>query len=174
MNQPNSAHDPVLVDVTGEVIPNGWQLLGDEDNASADGVHVFAFDRALSDLDGLNGHYGVRVAPGDDVRLLLPFLDRIALVEVTFPGFRDGRGYSTACILREAGYTGLLRAAGDVLRDQIFFMLRCGFDEFLVKDKDPAGAVIQAAKRFTTYYQRAADLRRPAWALRPLAQAQES
>jgi uncharacterized protein (DUF934 family) len=48
-----------------------------------------------------------------------PHLDRLALVEVAFPKFRDGRGYSSARILREAGYTGELRAQGDVLVDQI-------------------------------------------------------
>ena len=166
MSQPNSAYDPVLVNLTGDVIPDGWQLLGDDDHPSADGVHVFAFDRALRELDGLNGSYGVRVLPGDDARLLLPFIDRIALVEVAFPGFRDGRGYSTARILREAGYTGLLRATGDVLRDQLFYMMRCGFDEFLIKDADPASAIASAAKRFTTTYQGAADSAQPAWALR--------
>ncbi len=166
MSQPNSSFEPALVTREGEIIPNGWQLLADEDTTGVDGPYVLSFDRALRDLDGLNGHYGVRVTPGNDVRLLEPFLDKITLIEVAFPGFRDGRGYSTARILREAGYTGAIRAVGDVLRDQLFYMLRCGFDEFLVKDKDPAGAITSAAKRFSTTYQSAADSARPTWALR--------
>lgn len=72
----------------------------------------------------------VRIEPGDDARALLPFLDRLALVEVNFPGFGDGRGYSSARILREAGYAGELRAVGDVLIDQLSHMRRCGFDSF--------------------------------------------
>ncbi len=72
----------------------------------------------------------VRIEPGDDARLLLPFLDRLALVEVNFPSFADGRGYSAARILREAGYAGELRAVGDVLIDQLSHMRRCGFDSF--------------------------------------------
>ncbi|MCK0128994.1 DUF934 domain-containing protein [Erythrobacter sp. F6033] len=72
----------------------------------------------------------VRIEPGDDARALLPFLDRLALVEVNFPSFADGRGYSSARILREAGYTGELRAVGDVLIDQLSHMRRCGFDAF--------------------------------------------
>ncbi|MEL6539976.1 MAG: DUF934 domain-containing protein [Pseudomonadota bacterium] len=72
----------------------------------------------------------VRIEPGDDARVLLPFLDRLALVEVNFPSFADGRGYSAARILREAGYTGELRAVGDVLIDQLSHMRRCGFDAF--------------------------------------------
>jgi uncharacterized protein (DUF934 family) len=67
--------------------------------------------------------------PGDDARVLLPHLDRLTLVEVTFPAFRDGRGYSSARILREAGYTRRRCARqGDVLVDQVPYMKRCGFD----------------------------------------------
>ena len=72
----------------------------------------------------------VRVEPGDDARDLIPFLEQLRLVEVDFPSFMDGRGYSAARILREAGYTGELRAVGDVLVDQLFDMRRCGFDAF--------------------------------------------
>ena len=61
----------------------------------------------------------MRIEPGDDARELLPHLDRSGLVEVNFPVFGDGRGYSSARILREAGYTGELRAVGDVLVDQL-------------------------------------------------------
>ena len=72
----------------------------------------------------------VRLEPDDDARALIPHLDRLALIEIAFPKYRDGRGYSSARILREAGYTGELRAQGDVLVDQIAFMKRCGFDSF--------------------------------------------
>ena len=82
-----------------------------------------------SALDQTNAT-GVRIEPGDDARALLPFLDRLALIEVNFPAFGDGRGYSSARILREAGYTGELRAVGDVGIDQLSHMRRCGFDAF--------------------------------------------
>src|SRR3546814_13122288 len=67
---------------------------------------------------------------GDDVRLLLPVLDRVRLVDVDFPRFRDGRGYSSARILRASGYTGEIKATGDVLVDGLLFMRRFGFDSF--------------------------------------------
>ncbi|MCZ8170225.1 MAG: DUF934 domain-containing protein, partial [Brevundimonas sp.] len=70
----------------------------------------------------------VRLEPGDDARDLIPHLDRLQLIEVNFPVFGDGRGYSAARILREAGYQGELRAVGDVLVDQVAFLRRCGFD----------------------------------------------
>ncbi len=167
MSQLNSSYTPALVTEDGALIANPYVLLGDDEALPADGSGVLSFARAVSELDGLNGHYAVRIVPGDDVRLLLSFIEKVKLVEVAFPGFRDGRGYSTARILRESGYTGRLRAVGDVLRDQLFHMLRCGFDEFLVKDKDPAQAIAAAKVRFGTFYQGAADANRPAWALRP-------
>ena len=117
-------------------------------------------------IDGETNATAVRIEPGDDARALLPFLDRIALVEVSFPGYRDGRGYSTARILREAGYRGELRAQGDVLIDQIAFMRRCGFDSFAPERPiDPSAADV-AIDRYTDAYQPAAVGRVVVWALR--------
>ena len=102
----------------------------------------------------------VRIEPGDDARLLLPFLDRLALVEVNFPSFADGRGYSAARILREAGYEGELRAVGDVLIDQLSHMRRCGFDAFA---PDQTLDTDDAARAFATWddvYQTATETRR--------------
>ena len=102
----------------------------------------------------------VRIEPGDDARVLLPFLDRLALIEVNFPSFSDGRGYSAARILREAGYEGELRAVGDLGVDQLSHMRRCGFDAFapdkLLDEED-------AARAFATWenvYQHAFDTHR--------------
>ena len=71
---------------------------------------------------------------------LTPYLDWIALVALVFPTFKDGRAYSQARMLRERhGYRGELRATGQVLRDQLMFLHRAGFDAFEVsKDKDAA------------------------------------
>ncbi|MEW4448561.1 DUF934 domain-containing protein [Qipengyuania sp. JC766] len=108
----------------------------------------------------------VRIEPGDDARDLLPHLDRIALVEINFPSFGDGRGYSAARILREAGFTGEIRAVGDVLVDQIAYMRRCGFDGFDPDSPlDPAD-VEAALSRWPDVYQPAADDRTPIWAKR--------
>lgn len=108
----------------------------------------------------------VRIEPGDDARDLLPHLDRIALVEVNFPSFGDGRGYSAARILREAGYAGELRAVGDVLVDQIAFMRRCGFDAFAPDTPLDSADVEAALNRWPKHYQHAADARRTIPALR--------
>ena len=108
----------------------------------------------------------VRVEAGEDARALLPHLDHISLIEIDFPRFRDGRGYSSAQILREAGYKGELRATGDVLVDQIDHMRRCGFDGFApYAPIDPA--VLEASlNRYQYRYQTAADGAVPVWKLR--------
>ena len=104
--------------------------------------------------------------PGDDARALIPHLDRLRLIEVNFPAFTDGRGYSAARVLREAGYAGELRAVGDVLVDQLAFMRRCGFDAFDPdKALDPEDAKAALA-RWPEVYQPAADGRMPIWAKR--------
>jgi uncharacterized protein (DUF934 family) len=102
----------------------------------------------------------VRIEPGDDARLLLPFLDRLALVEVNFPAFGDGRGYSSARILREAGYTDELRAVGAVLIDQLSHMRRCGFDSFAPDKRLDEDDARRAFATWENVYQRAADGRR--------------
>lgn len=126
-------------------------------------------DEPGTTLDGFldqSNATAVRIEAGEDVRRLLPFLGRLRLVEIAFPTYRDGRGYSAARILREAGYTGELRAAGDVLVDQLWFMRRAGFDSFAPeKALDPA-AVERALNRYASVYQRAADGRPPVWKVR--------
>ncbi len=108
----------------------------------------------------------VRLEPGDDARDLLPFLDRIRLVEVNFPAYTDGRGYSAARILREAGYQGELRAVGDVLIDQLNHMRRCGFDAF-APDRPLNAADAEAAfDRWADVYQATGDGRQAIWAKR--------
>lgn len=119
----------------------------------------------FGDFAGSNAT-AVRVEPGDDVRALLPHLDRLTLVEVAFPAFRDGRGYSSARILREAGYAGELRAAGDVLADQVPFMKRCGFSSFAPNAPLDEGVVERLSTIFPNAYQGAADAAVPVWKLR--------
>lgn len=108
----------------------------------------------------------VRLEPDDDPRALIPFLGRLALIEIAFPKYRDGRGYSSARILREAGYTGELRAQGDVLVDQIAFMKRCGFDSFAPEAPLNKADVEAALSRYDHVYQGAADAAVPVWKLR--------
>ncbi len=108
----------------------------------------------------------VLIEAGDDARELIPHLDRVALVVIDFPRFRDGRGYSSARILREAGYEGEIRAVGDVLVDQIWHMRRCGFDSFAPNSPLDPGVVDESLNRYEYVYQSAADDAVPIWKLR--------
>lgn len=108
----------------------------------------------------------VRLEAGEDPRALLPHLDRLQLIEVSFPRFRDGRGYSAARILRGAGYQGELRAAGDILVDQFDHMRRCGFDSLAPEAAIDPAARDQALTRYKYRYQRAEDAAVPVWKLR--------
>lgn len=120
----------------------------------------------LDSFFGQSNATAVRIESGEDARALLPHLDRIALVEVSFPSFRDGRGYSSARILREAGYRGELRAQGDVLVDQIPLMRRCGFDSFAPDAPIDPETLAAALDRYDFRYQAAADPVVPVWKLR--------
>lgn len=108
----------------------------------------------------------VLIEAGDDARDLLPYLDRVQLVVIDFPRFRDGRGYSSARILREAGYQGEIRAVGDVLVDQIWHMRRCGFDSFAPDSPLDPRVVEESLNRYQYVYQSAADDAVPIWKLR--------
>ena len=88
------------------------------------------------------------------------------LVEVDFPKFRDGRGFSTARSLREAGYTGEIKATGDVLVDLVYFMRRCGFDSFAPDVAIDPDVLERCLNRYPHVYQRAADDAVPIWQLR--------
>ena len=128
-----------------------------------------AHDEPAVSIDAFLGQSNataVRIEAGEDARQLIPYLDRLALVEIDFPRFRDGRGYSSARILREAGYKGEIRASGDVLVDQMLFMRRCGFDSFAPQAPVDEIALAAAFDRFDYVYQTAADDAVPVWKLR--------
>ncbi|MBS1161935.1 MAG: hypothetical protein H6R15_4354 [Proteobacteria bacterium] len=98
---------------------------------------------------------GVLLEPADPIEDLAADVDQLALIAVNFPKFVDGRGYSIASLLRQRyGYSGELRAVGDVLHDQLFFMQRVGFDAFALKDgKDAEYALKTAFAPFSETYQ---------------------
>jgi len=89
---------------------------------------------------------------------LVPYLDWLALVALVFPNFRDGRAYSQARLLRERyHFRGELRATGQVLRDQLLFLQRGGFDAFEVTKDADAAAFAEAVGRYSVFYQPTGD-----------------
>lgn len=104
------------------------------------------------------GRIGVALEPADAPELLTGQLADLALITVNFPSFTDGRGYSTARLLRERlGFQGELRAIGDVFRDVLFNLARVGFDAFLLRPGESASAALPALDTFSESYQAAVD-----------------
>jgi uncharacterized protein (DUF934 family) len=104
---------------------------------------------------------GVRVA-SDKLPSDIPEPSRLALIAIEFPRFSDGRGFSIARQLRDRhGFKGELRAVGWVLRDQLFYMERCGFNAFELKAGKPLESALEAFGEFSVTYQAATDDPRP-------------
>lgn len=109
----------------------------------------------------------VRIEPGEDARALLPQLDRLTRIEVNFPVWTDGRGYSSARILREAGFEGEIVAVGDIAPDMIGHLQRCGFDAFDADKPIDPETVKATLERWENVYQATVvDGRQPIWAKR--------
>ncbi len=109
-------------------------------------------------ISELNQPIGVWLDSHEEPAALADSVGRFAVIAVNFPKFTDGRGYSIAALLRSRyGFKGELRAIGDVLRDQLFYMQRVGFNAFAVRaDKDIHDAV-KALKDFSEIYQGSID-----------------
>lgn len=124
----------------GQVVEDGWQWIDAEEALPAARLETggrFLLPLALwlahhASLDPARA--GVWLGPDDELEPVLSWLADIPLIAIRFPVFTDGRGYSLARLLRNRhGYRGELRAVGDVLRDQLYFLHHCGFDAFLLR-----------------------------------------
>lgn len=148
---------------------DGFTVLADDEPTPAGDVIVSLarFHAEGERLIGEGRAVGVKVAADEPVESLAYDLPAIAAVALEFPKFKDGRAYSAARILRERfGFTGEVRAVGDVLLEQARFMIRCGFDAFEPADGTTPAQWTAAAARYRHVYQRAADDREPAFAVR--------
>lgn len=103
---------------------------------------------------------GVRLKSDEPPELIAGDLDELAVVALEFPVFKDGRAYSYARILTEHyEYSGEIRAVGDVLVEQLHFMLRTGFNAFEIDSADPLGDYRTALEEFSIWYQPTGDAR---------------
>jgi len=155
----------------GALVENDpWRFVADGEELPPEGAALVTARRWVAERDrlvGRNAPVGVRLEAADHPKSIAADLDRIGLVAVDFPAFKDGRGFSAARLLRERyGYKGEIRAVGRVLRDALLYMLRCGFDAFDLTDKDPVAAWNEAVGEMSVFYQPAADGRAPARRLR--------
>ena len=109
-------------------------------------------------LKARDGGLGVWLNSDEEVEAIADDLEHFKVIALNFPVFSDGRSYSNARLLRDRyGYKGEVRAIGDVLRDQLFLMKRCGFDAFVIREDRNAEEALQSLKDFSEVYQAATD-----------------
>ena len=154
-------NNPSRIIVDGAVVNNAWQFADATEPAA--GIFI-SLANWLSARDSLNGTgYGVLLEPADEPACLAKDLTRLATIAVHFPAFADGRGYSIARELREMGFAGELRAVGDIMRDQLFYLQRVGFNAFALRaDQNPEEAIAGLAD-FSVVYQGDVTGRRPVY-----------
>ncbi|HEY3327686.1 MAG TPA: DUF934 domain-containing protein [Novimethylophilus sp.] len=113
------------------------------------------------------GELGVWLESFELVEDLVASVDDInafPVIAVNFPRFADGRGFSIAALLRTRyGYRNELRAIGDVLRDQLYYMHRCGFDAYAIRADRSVEEALASLRDFTDPYQGAVDNPLPVW-----------
>ena len=150
----------------GRIEADDYLPLADDAALPASGRVIVSHARWLAEGPALLASglaVGVAIPNTVDVAALLPALAERPLLALDFPSFADGRAYSQARLLAEHyRYAGELRATGKaVVRDQIGFMVRCGFTSFSLRDGQDAAACLQAIHEFSLAYQPAADTLEP-------------
>ena len=157
----------------GQIVSDPYLRVLDDAPAPDDTAVIVPAARLLADAGELTrraGPIGVLWPNDRTISELEPYLDKVALVALVFPNFRDGRAYSQARILRERyQFRAELRATGQVLRDQFLFLVRAGFDSFEVVKPADAQAFKDAIHRYSVFYQPAADGQLSAFRRRAIA-----
>ncbi|MFN7834584.1 MAG: DUF934 domain-containing protein [Burkholderiaceae bacterium] len=145
------------------IVADEVAVIRDEDALPAQGVVLVSLKRWLNDKAGLEarataGELGVYLLPDDEPALLADSVAVLRRIACDFPLTKFGQGYSTAVLLRTRyGYAGRLRAFGDIWRDQMFYLRRVGFDEFVVKAGKSLDDALLGFDDFTVTYQNSAD-----------------
>ena len=155
----------------GAIVADSWQLLKLAAEETAETVALPAGPLLVplavwlarrQELATRDEALGVWLDAGEGPEALAGDLDRLAVVSVNFPKFTDGRSYSNARLLRERyGYTGEIRALGDVLYDQLFAMRRCGIDAYALRADQNLEKALAGFATFSETYQAAVDQPQP-------------
>jgi uncharacterized protein (DUF934 family) len=144
-----------------QIVEDGWTAIADDAEMPTSGRLIFSFKRWQEVRDALKTGdvvAGVRIPNTADVVALWSELKDRPLIAIEFPAFGDGRAFSQARVLRERlGFRGEIRAVGDVLRDQIFFMHRVGIDTIVPRADQDLQACLTAFRDFTVPYQGSVD-----------------
>lgn len=144
----------------GAVVDDAWQLLREiPETGLPTGAVIVPLEYWLANREALlaRGDVGVWLASDQPPAPLADDLSRIPVVAIDFPLFTDGRGFSYGRTLREHfGYKGEVRAIGQFIRDQLYYLHRCGFDAFAIETADPEKSV-ESLYDFSDAYSAAID-----------------
>ena len=147
-----------------KVIEDNWQRIDKAAEAAplppGDIIVSYAYWKTHREqlLQRKGGRFGICIYGDDAIEDIKADLQHFRIIALDFPVFRDGRNYSHARLLRERfGYQGELRAVGDVLRDQLFFLRRCGIDAFQIREDKNIEDALESFADFSQVYQPAAD-----------------
>lgn len=147
-----------------------WRFLGDDERLPQEGavaVSLIRWQRERDELIARTGPVGIRLKAGEHPKAIAADLDRLTLIALEFPKWTDGRAFSYARTLREQyGYKGELRAVGQVVRDTLMFMQRCGFDAYEIERADAVAAWLKALGEIDVFYQPTSDGKPTVWELR--------
>ncbi len=154
-----------------ELVDDPFVDAAEADSLPSSGPVIVSLEQWQSHRDELIARgtpLGIRLRSDQPPELIADDLERFSIVALEFPMFKDGRAYSYARLLRERyGFAGELRAVGDVLMEQLHFMIRTGFDAFDVQESaDPLAAFRAAMADFSVWYQPTGDGRPTALQLR--------
>ena len=159
---------PLIKD--GRVTEDPWLRLADEEQPEAGRPAIVSLERWQAEretLQGRNAPLGLWLRSDQSPAEMADDLRYFDVIALEFPKFNDGRAFSYARLLRERyGYRGEVRAVGEVLRDLLLYMHRCGFDAFTPDAPLDPQDVEAAFTRFPQVYQAATDARQPIWNLR--------
>lgn len=163
---------------SGEVFADDWQVQEKEQDLSAEQlsagkwlVHVKWY-LAHKDTVTPSDNLGVWLDSDDEASDLGDAAKLFPVVGVNFPVFSDGRGFSIGRTLRERyGFAGELRALGGFMQDQLFYLQRCGFDAFIIKEDANVESMRQSLRDFSDFYQAAVDQPTPLFRRRLAKQA---
>jgi len=144
-----------------QVIDNEWQVIpADFDAELPTGKLIVPLARWLDNSD--NANLAPWLDSEDEVEKVAEQLVQAPLIAINFPTFMDGRGFSSARLLRERyGYHGELRAIGNVIQDQLFYLKRCGFDAYDLREGTDLEAAMASLGDFSVSYQAATDTAEP-------------
>lgn len=162
-NNPSVSNERTVIK-HGELVSDAWQLLREIPEAGLpDGPVIVPISYWLEHRDSLRarGDVAVWLASDQPPHPIADDLDSLPLIAIDFPIFTDGRGFSYGRTLREHyKYKGEVRAIGEFIRDQLYYLSRCGFDAYALTTSDPAAA-LASLRDFSDGYQAAIDQNQP-------------